>query len=141
MSSSGSLFSQLDLGKRALMAQQAGMNVAGHNIANINNEDFSRQRVQLEDQHPRKSMFGQGVNIGSVERVTDRFATQRVIAEQARLGGLSVREQTLAKLEQIFNEMETGGLRATLNEFWDAWGHLANQPESEIHRSELITKV
>ena len=141
MSSSGSLFSQLDLGKRALMAQQAGMNVAGHNIANINNEDFSRQRVQLEDQHPRKSMFGQGVNIGSVERVTDRFATQRVIAEQARLGGLSVREQTLAKLEQIFNEMETGGLRATLNEFWDAWGHLANQPESEIHRSELITKT
>ena len=141
MSSSGSLFSQLDLGKRALMAQQAGMNVAGHNIANINNEDFSRQRVQLEDQHPRKSMFGQGVNIGSVERVTDRFATQRVIAEQARLGGLSVREQTLATLEQIFNEMETGGLRATLNEFWDAWGHLANQPESEIHRSELITKT
>lgn len=141
MSSSGSLFSQLDLGKRALMAQQAGMNVAGHNIANINNEDFSRQRVQLEDQHPRKSMFGQGVNIGTVERVTDRFATQRVIAEQARLGGLSVREQTLAKLEQIFNEMETGGLRATLNEFWDAWGHLANQPESEIHRSELITKT
>lgn len=141
MSSSGSLFSQLDLGKRALMAQQAGMNVAGHNIANINNEDFSRQRVQLEDQHPRKSMFGQGVNIGSVERVTDRFATQRVIAEQARLGGLNVREQTLAKLEQIFNEMETGGLRATLNEFWDAWGHLANQPESEIHRSELITKT
>ena len=141
MSSSGSLFSQLDLGKRALMAQQAGMNVAGHNIANINNEDFSRQRVQLEDQHPRKSMFGQGVNIGSVERVTDRFATQRVIAEQARLGGLSVREQTLAKLEQIFNEMEAGGLRATLNEFWDAWGHLANQPESEIHRSELITKT
>ena len=141
MSSSGSLFSQLDLGKRALVAQQAGMNVAGHNIANINNEDFSRQRVQLEDQHPRKSMFGQGVNIGSVERVTDRFATQRVIAEQARLGGLSVREQTLAKLEQIFNEMETGGLRATLNEFWDAWGHLANQPESEIHRSELITKT
>ena len=141
MSSSGSLFSQPDLGKRALMAQQAGMNVAGHNIANINNEDFSRQRVQLEDQHPRKSMFGQGVNIGSVERVTDRFTTQRVIAEQARLGGLSVREQTLAKLEQIFNEMETGGLRATLNEFWDAWGHLANQPESEIHRSELITKT
>ena len=54
----GSLFTQLDMGKRSLMAQQSGMNTAGHNIANIDNKDYNRQRVGLESQHPSGSRFG-----------------------------------------------------------------------------------
>mgnify|MGYP000400546421 CR=1 FL=1 len=40
-----SLFTQLDLGKRSLMAQQAGTSVAGHNIANALTPQFRRQEV------------------------------------------------------------------------------------------------
>jgi flagellar hook-associated protein 1 FlgK len=138
---SNGLFAQLDLGRRSLAAQQAGMSVSGHNVANLNNEGYSRQRVMLEEQHPRRTLFGKGVDIDGVERVTDRFTNQRVIGEQARLGNLDIREKILIKLEQIYNETEGTGLRHTLNEFWDAWGHLANEPESEIFRSELITKA
>ena len=138
--STGGLFAQLDLGKRSLAAQQAGLSVSGHNVANLNNEGFSRQRVALEEQHPRRTMFGTGVDIDGVERITDRFTNQRLIGEQARLGNLAIREKILLKLEQIYNESEGDGLRATLNQFWDSWGHLANEPESEIFRSELLTK-
>ncbi|MEE8555951.1 MAG: flagellar hook-associated protein FlgK [bacterium] len=135
------LFSQLDIGKRSLMAQQAGMGVAGHNVANVNNEGYSRQRVELEEQHPRRSKFGAGVDIEAVGRVTDRFTNERLIGEQTRLGNLDVREKILLRLEQIFNETEGTGLRATLNEFWAAWGDVANQPESELFRAELITRT
>ena len=58
----GSLFTQLDMGKRSLMAQQSGMNTVGHNIANIDNENYSRQRVDLDSQHPSRSRFGSGVD-------------------------------------------------------------------------------
>ncbi len=135
---SSNLFTQLDLGKRAMMAQQAGIGVAGHNIANINNENFSRQRVDLVPQHPRKSPFGSGVDLKSVSRVTDRFLTQRLIGEQAQGGSLEVRDQTLRRLENLFNDSEGLGLRSTLNAFWDSWGNLANQPESEIDRKEVV---
>jgi flagellar hook-associated protein 1 FlgK len=81
------------------------------------------------------------VNLGGVERVADRFTNLRLIGEQSRLGNLDAREKIMVKLEQIYNETEGSGLRATLNEFWDAWGHVANEPESELNRSELITKA
>ncbi|MCH9045477.1 MAG: hypothetical protein IIA40_05170, partial [SAR324 cluster bacterium] len=86
----GSLFTQLDMGKRTLMAQQSGMSTAGHNIANIDNENFSRQRVDLDPQHPFRSRFGAGVDIHQVERITDRFLTKRLIAEQSRGGNAEI---------------------------------------------------
>jgi flagellar hook-associated protein 1 FlgK len=139
--SSGDLFSQLDMGKRSLSAQQAALSVSGHNVANLNNEAYSRQRAELEQEHPKHSMLGTGVNLGGVGRITDRFTNLRLIGEQSRLGNLDLREKIMLKLEQIYNEQQGSGLRATLNEFWDAWGHVANEPESELHRSELITKA
>ncbi len=136
---SNNLFSQLDLGKRALTANQAGMNVAGHNIANIDNENFSRQRVDLDPQHPQKSSFGTGVDLNRVERITDRFLNRRVIGEQSREGLLSMRAEGLRRLENLFNDAEGLGLREPLNEFWNAWGRLANQPETEIFRKEVLS--
>lgn len=134
----GSLFGQLDMGKRALMAQQSGMNTAGHNIANINNENFSRQRLDLDPQHPNRSRFGAGVDIKSVERIADRFLTKRVQEEQSRTGETELAERGLKRLEAMFAEIEGFGLRDALNEFWGAWGRLANKPEAEIYRKDLI---
>ena len=138
---SASLFAQLDLGKRSLMAQQAGIQVAGHNVANVNNENYSRQRVDLDPQHPVKSRFGTGVDVKTVERMSDRFITGRLIGEQSRGGSLEVRANTLARLENLFNDTEGLGLRSALNNFWNAWGELANQPESQIHRKEVINSA
>lgn len=134
-----SLFSQLDLGKRSLSAQQAGMAVAGHNIANIHNDSYSRQRVDLESQHPKNSRFGAGVDLVAVGRITDRFLTERLIGEQARGGALALRQETLRRLEDLFNDSEGLGLREPLNQFWASWGRLANEPESEIFRREVLT--
>ncbi|MBI4082016.1 MAG: flagellar hook-associated protein FlgK [Candidatus Lambdaproteobacteria bacterium] len=137
--STSNLFGQLSMGKRSLTAQQAGMNVAGHNIANVNNEGYSRQRVNLEAQHPLKSRFGAGVDLQSVERLADGFVNKRLLSEQSRSGALELREQGLRRLEVVFNEVEGRGLRSALNAFWDSWGRLANHPEAEIYRAELIT--
>jgi flagellar hook-associated protein 1 len=136
--STNSLFTQLDMGKRALMAQQSGMSTAGHNIANVDNENFTRQRVDLEPQHPFRSRFGAGVDVGGVERVTDRFLNKRLIAEQSRGGNVEIREKGLRRLEALFAEVDGFGLRNALNEFWASWGRLAAQPETEILRQNLI---
>jgi len=114
------------------------MNTAGHNIANINNENFSRQRVDLDPQHAVRSKFGSGVSLKSVERQTDNFLTQRVIGEQSKGAGNELEENGLRRLEALFAEVEGYGLRGALNEFWGAWGRLANKPEAEIYRKDLI---
>ena len=134
----GSLFTQLDMGKRALVAQQSGMSTAGHNIANVDNESYSRQRVDLDPQHPVGSRFGAGVDLTGVERVTDGFLTRRVIGEQSRLGNTELREENLRRLEALFAEVEGFGLRDAFNDFWGAWGRLAAAPEAEIRRQDLL---
>ena len=134
---STSLFSQLDMGKRSLMAQQAGMSTTGHNIANVGNADYSRQKVELAAQHPVRSRFGSGVDLQGVDRVADHFLTQRVISEQSRGGQLDVRDTTLKRLENLLNDEQGFGLRAALNQFWSAWSALANSPESQLQRTDL----
>ena len=124
-----------------MSANQAGIGVAGHNIANINNDEFSRQRVDLESQHPRKSRYGSGVDINGVRRQTDSFLNRRMISEQARGGSLGLRADTLRRLENLFNDTEGLGLREPLNGFWDSWGKLANEPESEIFRKDVLSSA
>jgi flagellar hook-associated protein 1 FlgK len=133
-----SLFTQLDLGKRSLMAQQAGTSVSGHNIANIHNENFSRQRVDLAPEHPSRSRFGAGVDLRGVDRLTDRFLNQRLIGEQSRGGAAEARVQGLRRVETLLNDTEGTGLRLALNQFWSAWGAVANSPEEEVYRTDLI---
>ena len=133
-----SLFTQLDMGKRALTAQQAGMSTAGHNIANMDNENYTRQRVDLDSQHPYRSRFGAGVDINGVSQVADRFLADRLISEQSRWGNAEIRDQNLRRVEAIFAEVEGHGLRDAMNQFWGAWGRLANGPEREVARKDLL---
>ena len=42
------LLGTLRLGTRALAAQRQGVEVAGHNLANVNNAAYARQRVSIQ---------------------------------------------------------------------------------------------
>ncbi|HIJ74102.1 MAG TPA: flagellar hook-associated protein FlgK, partial [Candidatus Hydrogenedentes bacterium] len=48
----GTLFSTLDIARSGLQAAQVQIEVAGHNIANVNKEGYSRQRVELVSRLP-----------------------------------------------------------------------------------------
>ena len=41
------LFGTLGLSTRSLQVQQQGIEVAGHNLANVNNPAYARQRVAI----------------------------------------------------------------------------------------------
>ena len=42
------LFGTLNMGARSLQTQQMGVEVAGHNLSNVNNPNYSRKRIDLE---------------------------------------------------------------------------------------------
>ncbi len=52
------LFGTLNLGARSLQTQQLGVEVAGHNLANVNNPDYSRQRVDIDTSFTRSASAG-----------------------------------------------------------------------------------
>ena len=71
----------LNTGKSALFAFQRALSTTSHNIANVNTEGYSRQRVSFESANitdEANRFIGSGVRIGDIERIHDQFATSRV---------------------------------------------------------------
>ena len=57
----------LNIGTRALLANQAALQVAGNNIANVNTEGYARQRAVMETARPMQVLGGRGMLGSGVE--------------------------------------------------------------------------
>ena len=127
----------LNIGGSALRTKQGAIATVGHNIANVETEGYTRQQVSTQAIIPNKSELGAGVTIGNAKRIFDRFTQSKIIQESPKGSVFEARTDFLSKLEVVFNESEGNGLRSFLNDFWDGWSALANNPESEITRAAL----
>ncbi len=143
----------LEIGRRALQAQQAGLNVTGHNIANANTPGFSRRQINLENAISRvNSGIGSGADVADIQRQRNTFDDAQMRVQQQVLGRWESLERALGSIEAIFNEpagagsSEAGtifnepsgmGLSGSLSRFWNAWQDLANVPESGAARAAV----
>ncbi len=130
MSSTGRI---IDIAHRALAAQQVGLSVTGHNIANVNTPGYARQRVTLEQTTPLLSEWGYmgtGVSIQNIERIRDGFVDSEIRTEKQSLGKWEYRERIMQEIEDVFSEPSDSSLGMILSNFWDSWGELANDPQS-----------
>lgn len=143
----------LEIGRRALQAQQSALNITGHNIANANTPGYSRQRADLENATSGvPGTIGTGADLAGISRQRSRFLDAQVRVEQQVLGRWEALEEAMGGLEAIFNEpagagsSEAGtvfneasglGLSGSFSRFWNAWQDLANSPESGAARAAV----
>lgn len=142
-------FAGLQVGLSALLAQRRAIEVAGQNIANVNTEGYSRQRVAMtSDSGPitpaifaRYEGSGLGVRSGVVERLRDQFLELRGYQEHAAGSRLEVGAGTLARVEATFGEPSDQGIAAQLADFWAGWDDVANRPGDLAARSQLLERA
>ena len=132
-----SLNSALNMGSRAMSASQRAVTTAGHNIANQNTEGFSRQQQSTQTAFPQPNGIGNGTEPSPTTRVFDRFVQRKIVQETPRSGVFTTREEFFSKLELVFSEMSDSGLHRAMNDFWNSWSQLANQPESDVVRTRV----
>ncbi|MFQ5770967.1 MAG: flagellar hook-associated protein FlgK, partial [bacterium] len=128
----------LDIARRALSAHQNAMNTASNNLANANTEGFSRQRINLtaaKPIHMPNGIFGSGVSVESVKRIRDRFVDQQLMNERPSFNQFEFKSDALHFIEEIFNEPSDFGLNRMLEDFFNAFHDLANDPESTAART------
>ncbi len=114
------------------------MATTSHNIANANNENFSRQRVTTETNIPIAEgdyVVGSGVNIRSIKRSHDSLAEKKLNHSISNHSFHEERTFQLGQVEEIFNEINSDGMNKVLNRFFNGFRELANQPENEVVRS------
>ncbi len=134
----------LNLARGALSAQQQGIAVTGHNIANVNTPGYSRQVANFENlasdtTSPIK--LGYGVVVDSVSQYYDRFITQSLQQQESILQETATKQSTLSYVQSLFNDQAGNGLSQALNEFWNGWQDLANNPSGIPERTALLQKA
>ncbi|QAR32246.1 flagellar hook-associated protein FlgK [Geovibrio thiophilus] len=141
------IFGIFNSGVSGLMASQAGIDVTGHNIANVNTAGYSRQTVSLTTQTPNISgsqVYGRGVQITSITRVYDEILAESIRNEESQLSFYSSVQTTLSKVTIYFNELEEGsGLGESLRDYFNAWSDFSNNPtdQSEEAMAKRVTLV
>lgn len=129
--------SVLDIGQWALHAQQLGMAVTAHNVANVNTQGYSRQRLILEPATPENyqpGQIGRGVRPASIQRVYDNFLGIQLRRELSTKGSLQTQSSYYKQLESIFSGLSDSDLGSELRAFWSAWEELSLHPEGSTER-------
>ncbi|MBE0569717.1 MAG: flagellar hook-associated protein FlgK [Deltaproteobacteria bacterium] len=139
-----SLMNLLNIGKSAIIASQAGLNVTSHNIANANTEGYTRQEAILEIASPMSlsaGYIGRGVRVDSVVQRYDRFVEGQLLSQEQSLGKSTAMEEVLGQVEQVFNDQAGAGLSKELNAFFNSWQSLASDPSSSSQRTVLLAEA
>ncbi len=138
----------LDIAVKALRAHQLAVDVASHNIANVQSPGFSRQRVLLRpigmdgsDHFSRDALLGRtgfGVDASDVNRVRDLFLDFQARQTMSSRGEYGSFSQPLSQAEVVFNDPSDDGISNLLGKFWAAWHDVVNDPESSAARTSLV---
>ena len=134
----------LDNASRALLAEQLGVEVTGHNIANVDTPGFSRQTVDYVTATPVPSPYGPvgtGVKVQGIERAFDPFITSQLNEKSSLLSDYQTRSSALEQVATYFNETQDGGLNDILSKFFSAWQDLANNPTGAGERQTLLNQA
>ena len=142
----------IEIAKRSMQAQKYAMDVIGHNIANVNTEGYSRQRIELETSQPvmvpvnnkNKPMasMGTGVQMVAINRIRDNFLDTQKRDISKKYGQFSQERTNYGIIEGIFNEPSTSAISGNLNRFWNSWQSLASpDPTSPGARSNLLSEA
>ena len=130
----------LSIGRQALQTQQQAVDITGHNIANVNTDGYSRQRVALQTSTPLTTgsgTLGTGVTSADIQRVSDRFVGSQINSEVQTQGRWEARQEALEKVETLFDESSGYGLNSAMSEFWNSWQDLVNNPSGQTEREIL----
>ncbi|MBW1698326.1 MAG: flagellar hook-associated protein FlgK [Deltaproteobacteria bacterium] len=133
----------MNTAKLAIAAQQYGLNVTGHNIANVNSPHYSRQSVTHSATDPvlhGDLWFGTGVETTSITRACNQFLENRLIDLKSSLASYEETSAYMDILESAFNENTDSSLSNIMAEFWNTWQDLSNRPSGSPERLAVYEK-
>tara|TARA_B100001540_G_scaffold312238_2_gene333013 strand:- start:2254 stop:4170 length:1917 start_codon:yes stop_codon:yes gene_type:complete len=133
----------LNLGTTSLLSLQRAISTTGHNIANVNTEGYSRQRVNFATQPTQfqgGSYFGSGVTIDSVERIYDQYLAADVRERTSSQAQFETYYSLASRLDGLMADPAVG-LGPVLDGFFGAVQDVANNPGSLPERQVLLAEA
>lgn len=150
------LFGNLTLAAKALQAHQVALEVTGRNIANVNNAEYSRQRVLLGDRYSVETPNGpegSGVEVLEVQQLRDALLDRQVIRQASDKASLEAQQGALSDAELALGDrvdnsttptsitdtaFSSSGIGGALDDFFNSFETLAASPSEIPSRDAAI---
>jgi flagellar hook-associated protein 1 FlgK len=120
------------------------MNVTGQNISNADVEGYSRKRLNLAAEYrwdPGYGQMGMGVDVVSIERMRNAFIDEQIRRQKQEAGIFEEYNYSLEGIENILSEPSETGLLHFLDQFFDGWQNLADNPADISARTMVRTNA
>lgn len=132
-------FLAYSVASRAMESSQASINVTGNNIANINTEGYTRQRVDInsitisgtvQKYATHQVSTGIGSRAMGTTQIRDPYIDARYRAQNAEDSRYKTSVSGLSDLQDVFDEASTDGLQAQLSSFINDLQSFSQTPTS-----------
>ena len=133
----------LGIAVSGLMAFQRSIETTSHNIANVNTEGYSRQRVELDTRAPHYTgggYVGSGVNITNIARSYDQFVNGQLRSSTAAFGEVDSFKSFASQVDNLLGDPSTG-MEPAIEGFFKAANDVANDPSSITARAVMIDEA
>lgn len=145
-----SLSASMNIGLGALNVNQAAINVVSNNIANMNTQGYSKQRAELENlkgysaianSAGKSNYIGNGVTIAKISSYRDIYMDRNFRNENSQYKLSETLYDYASNIETIMNEYKDGGIKNTLEKFYDAAQSLASDPSNSVYRTNFANQA
>lgn len=138
-------FSGLQIGKSGMGAAQRAMDTAAHNLANINTDGYTRQRVELRTAASQREVIsrhgttqvGMGVDAAAIIRIRQAFSDGVFRDQKSQSASTKAQAEMLARAEAALGTVDDG-LPAAVETFWNAWEGLSQDPTNLTLRDQVL---
>ncbi len=138
----GLINGSLQIGRSAITASQAALQVIGNNVANSANPDYARQKPVLGavfgGQLADGIIPGLGVNLTTVQRMADNAINARLRSATGEQASADAVSTVLRQAETVLNALGEDNLSTRLRDFFNAFDSLANEPQSSAQRTMVL---
>ena len=135
-----SLNSIMNTAGSAMGTYQSAINVTGQNIANVDNPDYSIQNAEYTTNKPVNSggqTYGSGVNISSVNQEVNQILENSLTSELSSQSALNEAMIYMNVIEDLFSEDSDDSLNTLLDNYWNAWEDLGNNPSGTAEQAQV----
>lgn len=141
----GGLLSSLNTPYTGLTGHQVMVDTVSNNIANANNEFYSRQVVRSSAQTPLQTssnyVIGQGLNILSVERIHDEYTFSRYKKASAEKTFYEKSFEGLKEASSYYPEVDGVGIYNDLQNYFNAWKDLSTKSGDSAQKIALAEQA
>jgi flagellar hook-associated protein 1 FlgK len=135
--------SLLGIGVSGLLANQASLRAAGHNVSNTDTPGYSRQSVLQAAQNPAYSgagYQGTGVKVDAVRRIVDEYAVNQLRMDTSAFNELDSYLSNISQVDSLLADSSTG-LAPAMQEFFAALHAGADDPTSIPVRQLVLSQA